>query len=88
MKAAGLEPGKDPAVLSAWACGTLAPASVGRLTSKDATDDFLNGNLLNIEIADGHLIESGFAGGDDLAALDAQGNTGGIVFDHLAIFGH
>src|SRR5439155_18014269 len=65
-------------IASFWAVGA---------SGEDAADDFFDGDFLNINVADGKLVQQGFANGDDPVAFYFELNAARGLLDDLAIFG-
>src|SRR6476620_6951788 len=53
---------------------------------KNAANNLLNRDFLDIDVADGQFVEQGFADGNDAVAFYFELYAAGIFFDDFAIF--
>lgn len=77
--------------MRALGCGGEAGGRLGRVRAlggagagEEVADDLLNGDLADVEVTNGQVIEQGLAGGDDAVARNTEADKGRLEFDNLA----
>src|SRR6266478_8559957 len=62
--------------------------SKGPSPGKNAPDDFFDGDLPDVNVADGQFVQQGFAGGNHPVALDFEPDAARGLLDDFAVLAH